>query len=84
MDGMIRTGRFKEFVNETVKIHNTEVEDETMWEYWLHRIFDKDFSDFRSDAEASKDDTVPNAPAQEEIQKTIAESMGILSDFRPS
>lgn len=84
VDGMIRTGRFKEFVDETVRIHNTELEDETMWEFWLHRIFDKTFSEFRSEAEASKNETVPNVPTQEAIKKTINESMGILNDFRPS
>ena len=44
---MIRMHRFEEFVTQLVEMHNDEMEDTSMWEVWLHKIFDKSFAEFR-------------------------------------
>lgn len=65
-------------MNEFIKTHNEEQEDKTIWEYWLHRVFDQSLADFR---ESLKTETA--APTQEELSETIGESMSILNGFAP-
>lgn len=80
IETMIKGRRFKAFVDDLVNRHNTEEEERTMWEYWLHRIFDKSFADFMSEikpnnkkAETKQDTT--------DWTKVVAESRDILNDF---
>lgn len=82
LDKMILTHRFHEFVGEFVKLHNEEIEDSTAWELWLHRIFDRDFKDFKAalNGEQAPGDT----PSAAELESTVRDSMKILSDFRLS
>lgn len=81
IDKMILTRRFHEFVNEFVKLHNEEVEDSTAWELWLHRIFDRDFKDFKA---ALNGDMSGDTPSAAELESTVRDSMNILNDFRLS
>ena len=81
LDKMILTGRFHEFVNEFVKLHNEALEDSTAWEVWLHRIFDKDFKDFKA---ALNGEAPGDAPSAAELESTVKDSMNILNDFRLS
>lgn len=74
---MIRTGRLSEFISEVVTMHNEEVEEQTLWECWLHRNFEQSFADFR---EAIK----PNSTQEtgENLADIIKRSQKILS-FEP-
>ena len=79
LDRMISTGRLEEFVDEFVSIYNEEQEDKTLWEVWLHRIFDKSFAEFKSSL------TQPEkaAPTPEELRSIAKDSMNILAGFAP-
>lgn len=79
LDQMIMVGRFTEFINEFLDLYNKEQEEKTTWEYWLHRIYDRSYADFRSLIDK------PNraAPTQEEIKSTIEGSFSILKGFDP-
>ena len=74
---MISTGRFFEFVQEFAKIHNEEQEDKTIWEYWLHKVFDKSLAEFK---EALKTDNSA-APTQKELEETVLASFEMLDGF---
>jgi len=74
---MIRTGRFEEFVCEVIEIHNEEQKDKTLWEIWLHRIYDKSFADFAQSLEP-KD---KKAPTNEEVAGIVRETHNILNGF---
>ena len=76
---MIRTRRLEEFVMQLVEMHNDEMEDKSLWEIWLHKIFDKSFADFRSEVTGEK----KAAPTPEEIKSTVQDSMNILAGFVP-
>lgn len=81
LDETIKTGRFSEFVTELVSIVNeeTEKEDEdTMWEYYLHRIFDKSFADFKKEMMRSEQ---PENPV--DFETTLQTSYDILNGFVP-
>lgn len=78
LDGMISTGRLTEFVHEFIKAHNEEQEEKTIWEYWLHKVFDKSLADFRA---TLKTDSVTAAPTQAEMEETIRASFEMLEGF---
>ena len=82
LDKMILTRRFNEFVTEFVKLHNEEVEDSTAWDFWLHRIFDMDFKDFK--AALNGEQAPGEAPSAAELESTVRDSMIMLQDFRLS
>jgi hypothetical protein len=79
LNQMIRTRRFEEFVIELVQMHNEEMEDKTLWDIWLHRIFDKGFDEFKKSLGTHK----KAAPTQEEVKSIAMDSKNILAGFVP-
>lgn len=78
LDGMIRTRRLNEFLNEFIRIHNKEQDDKASWEYFLHRVFDMSYKDFL--------DSLPKedqAATKEEIAATVTNSADLLRSFDP-
>lgn len=80
LEQMIRTQRFSEFINEFVRIQNEELEDRTQWEFWLHRVFDKTWSQFLEVVEGNNS-VDEKMPTQDELEHTVMESKKIFSDF---
>lgn len=74
LDGYIGSGRFQEFIGEFVELEN----DRTTWEFYLHKIENKTFAEFKSEIEP--------APYvhPEDIETTVTESMNILNGFIPN
>lgn len=70
--------RLEEFVMQLVEMHNDEMEDKSLWEVWLHKIFDKSFNDFRREVTEK-----PAAPTQEDVKSIVQESKNILNGFVP-
>lgn len=60
-------------------MHNQETEEKTMWEFYLHRVFDMSFKDFM--------DTIPKGTEQQfsesDLAETIANSVDMLNGFHP-
>lgn len=79
MNGMLRTGRIAEFVDEVINIHNEEYKEKAMWEVWLHRVFDKSFSEFTQ----ALDDKKTAAPTQAEVTNIVLETKNMLNGFVP-
>lgn len=78
LDGMIRTRRFSEFINEFIKIHNKEQDDKATWEFYIHRVFDMSYKDFL--------DSLPKeeqAATKEDIAATLTNSADLLHSFDP-
>ena len=82
LDGMIRTRRLTEFIQETMKIRNEELIDKTRWEFWLHKVFDMSFDEYLSRLGGNKE-TEEVLPA-EALEATVRDSIGILKGFCPS
>jgi len=82
LDKMIQARRLTEFIQEFVKIRNRELEDQTRWEFWLHRVFDMTFKEFLSKTEQATEteEVLPD----DVLQATVLESMGIINGFCPS
>lgn len=81
MDGMIRTGRFREFVVDFLKTVGKEREDQLDWEFFLHKVWEGSFKDFKEDIETNKRNSAMSELAME---TTIKESMKILKNFNPA
>lgn len=79
MNWMLRTGRIAEFVDEVIKIHNEEYKEKAMWEIWLHRVFDKSFSEFVQ----TLDDKNAAAPTQAEVTNIVVDTKHMLNGFVP-
>lgn len=75
INGMIRTGRFDWFVTSFMRTTNEEKEEETSWQYFLHKVFDGSYSDFRNRLKVRKDN---QNLSERTIETTIIESMNIL------
>lgn len=80
LNGMFRTGRLAEFVDEVINIHNEEYKEKTMWELWLHRVFDKSFEEFTETINSRQN---AEAPTQGDVKNIISGSKNILNDFVP-
>lgn len=73
LDGLILTGRFEDFIDEFVRLENEKVK----WEFYLHKVQDKSFAEFKADIEPIKNFS------PEDIETTVTESQNILNSFKP-
>ena len=80
LDGMIQTGRFSEFVSEFVSTVNEEKDDQLSWEYFLHKVQNGSFKDFKEELE--NDEKNKNITAAT-IEETVQNSLNILNNFNP-
>lgn len=80
INGMIRTGRFCEFVSDFIYATNSEKEEKANWEIWLHKVFEMSYKDFKQSIE---DTRINQQTTQEQLETTMNESRDMLNDFNP-
>ena len=80
INGMIKSGRFCFFVNSFLKQINGETEEKALWEFYLHRVFEGSFADFRDGIENDKFNRLMSETAME---TTLKHSMDILRNYSP-
>lgn len=78
---MIRSGRFDSFVVDFVDTIQKEKNEQASWEYFLHKVWEGSFSDFRSNMETDKE---LQTMSDEQIETTVQNSMNILKNFNPN
>lgn len=81
IDGMIQTGQFTEFVVDFWKATNEEEDDKATWEFFLHRVWEGSFSDFK---ERLKNDQKNQTMSEETKETTVKQSLDILKNFKPA
>ena len=74
LDRMISSGRFFEFVMEFIDLENERKE----YEYWLHKVWDKSFEEFKRAIEPKEEIN------ENDIETTITDAKTILSSFVPA
>lgn len=74
INGMIRTNRFSEFVDEFAILEN----EKKSWEFYLHKIFDTSFEEFKQSIPAQKDEI-----SEEHLETVVKDSKSILNNFIP-
>lgn len=76
MDGMIQTGQLCDFIEKCVKSKREADE----WEIYLHKVWDKSFTDFKNEIKVNQDN---RRMSKSTIEATIKGSMSILNNFNP-
>jgi hypothetical protein len=82
LDNMLETGRLEGFVSEIIKTVNEELEEKTLWEYWLHKVWNMDWPDYYA-SRNDKSSTTEAAPPEEELKDTVSFSAQMLMGFCP-
>lgn len=77
LNQMIATQRLSEFVHEIMNIRNEEIEEKTMWEFWLHKVYDMSFRDFMDDVKTEK----MSAATKEQLETMVNDSRKMLECF---
>ena len=80
MDGMIQSGRLFEFVTETVKANNAEKQEETQWQFYLHKVFEKSYQEFKNELEQNERDM---QMSEEDIETAIKQTIDLMNTFNP-
>ena len=80
MNGMIQTGRFCEFVIEFAKTIHDEKEEQYNWEFWLHKVWEGTYQDFKKELEINREH---QNMSERTIETTVQHSMQILNNFNP-
>lgn len=76
LDGYIQTGRMCEFIAAFAE----QKKEDDKWEFFLHKVWDKSWSDYCSELQTSQD---LQAMSEEDIETTYKMSMNILGNFNP-
>ena len=80
LNGYIQTGRFSEFVDSFIEKIGKEKEEQTQWEYYLHKVWEGSFGEFRESLEADEQNL---NMSETTIETTIKDSLSILKNFKP-
>ena len=78
LDGLILTNSLNNFVNEFFNIVNEERKEKSKWEFFLHKVYDKSWSEFSNDMKQSENQKPVDLGA------TIVKSKNMLSNFTPT
>lgn len=76
MDGMIQNAMFCEFIHQLIKAKHEADE----WEVYLHKVWDKSFSEFKDEIRLNRQNQHMSA---DQMENTIKKSMNILNNFNP-
>ena len=78
LDGLILTTSLNNFVNEFFNIVNEERKEKSQWEFFLHKVYDKSWSEFSKEIEQSENQTPVDLGA------TLVKSKNMLNNFTPT
>lgn len=81
LDNLIRTEQFSEWVEQFLKKTAEEENDKKEWEFFLHKVWNKSFADWKAEmtAQVSQDDVMDEAKKEE----IVSRSNEILNNFVP-
>lgn len=81
LNGYIITNSFDDFIQYFIENEQKEKSDSVEWEYYLHKVFDKSFYDWREELRNKNNNLNMD---KEQIKTTVANSLSILKDFKPN
>lgn len=76
VDGFIQTSRLCDFI----RTFSQQKAEDDRWEYFLHKVWDKNYSDFCGALQTSQD---LHNMSENDIETTVKKSMDILRNFNP-
>ena len=77
LDEYIASGSLSNFIDDFFKFIDEERQEETKWQFFLHKVFDKSWKDF---CDEMKDD---DKTEKVDIGATVKKSYDMLNNFTP-
>ena len=77
LDNLIANASLSTFIDDFFKFIGEEKQEETTWEFFLHKVFDKSWKEFCEEIEST------NKAEKIDIGATIKKSHDILNNFTP-
>lgn len=77
LNQMIKTGRLCEFISTVVSIRNEEQEEKVLWEFWLHKDFERSYLEFLNDTQSNTAE--PEQVSKADLTEIVKQSMKIAS-----
>ena len=79
LDNFISIGSCEAFILDFIKFRNEELQDKQEWEFFLHRVFDMSWGEFKNAI------TTPNTEDKQiDLGATLIKSKNILNTFTPT
>ena len=78
LDQLILTNSLSGYIDELFTIISEEKQEQTMWEFFLHKIYGKTWKEFCDDVEISND------TKDVDLGETVLKSKTMLSNFTPT
>lgn len=72
----VKANRFSEFVDEIILITNEEEENDTLWQLYLHKVYEESWGEFYDTYKRSKIEK-----SDEDYEATIENSKQMLEGF---
>ena len=71
LDEMIASCRLHEFIHHLIGTINQENKEKVQWEYYIHRVHDKSYSEYLESLEPVPEVKEPPANLEEQIKETM-------------
>ncbi len=84
LDNLIQAEQFNEWVEYFLNKQAQEDNDKKMWEFFLHKVFDKSFDEWEKEAKTGQASNIVGVMDEAKKEETIKRSEGILNGFNPS
>ena len=78
LDQLILTNSLSGYIDDLFTIISEEKQEQTMWEFFLHKVYDKTWKEFCDETKISND------TKDVDIGETIIKSKTMLSNFTPT
>ena len=73
---MLEAGQLVEFIDEMMQIRYEELQEKTMWEYYLHRVYDMSFEEF---VQQTKEPPASEPMGEDRMVEIVKDSLEILA-----
>lgn len=84
LDNLIQAEQFNEWVEYFLNKQAQEDNDKKMWEFFLHKVFDKSFDEWEKEAKTGQASNTVGVMDEAKKEEIIKRSEGILNGFNPS
>ena len=77
LDNLIATASLSTFIDDFFKFIGEEKQEETKWQFFLHKVFDKSWKEFCEEIDSA------NKTEKIDLGATIKKSYDMLNNFTP-
>ena len=78
LDTLILTNSLSDYIDDLFTFINEEKEEQTKWEFFLHKVYNKSWKEFCDEIEIS------NETKDIDVGETVLKSKNILTNFTPT